>query len=55
MCAYLEKLVKKLLAKSPLWPPLLRLLDATAKQNYFKLKKYMEWGKEESCNELVYF
>lgn len=38
MCAYLEKLVKKLLGKSPLWPPL-RLLDVTAKQNYFKREK----------------
>lgn len=55
MCAYLDKLVKKVLAKSPLWPPLLRLLDATAEQNYFKLKKYMGQGKEESYNELVYF
>jgi len=55
VCAYLEKLIKKLLAESPLWPPLLTLLGATANQNYFKLKKHVGWGKEEPCNELVCF
>lgn len=46
-CAY-QKSCQKAVTNSFLRPPILRLLDATAKPSYFKLKKYMGWGKKES-------
>lgn len=46
MCAY-QKTCQKAVAVT-LRPPILRLHDTTAKQSYFKLKKYIGGGKKES-------